>query len=192
MMIDWLASFSLRIETTTNDVSFFKHYREVEQRDGTRVMKWAEMKKGIYSLGPLRQALAAANRRYLEFISTIDDSSSGIRFLNKISRTVFDNDHAYRGFNFFDDEDQTLFETIARGEFNIRGFQNKHLRDRLPGKTGAQVCRILKRLRLHGLVKKIGGTYRYYLTKLGRLVLAAGFKLKQLLILPELAHEASQ
>jgi hypothetical protein len=185
-------SLILRIETTANDVSFFKHYREVEHRDGTRVMKWAPMKKGIYSLGALREALAAANRRYLEFISAIDDSSSGIRFLNKVSRTVFDNDHAYRGFNFFDDEDQALFETIARGEFNIRGFQNKHLRDHLQGKTGAQISRILKRLRLHGLVKKISGTYRYYLTKLGRLVLTAGFKLKQLLILPEFALEAAK
>ena len=185
-------SLILRIETTTNDVSFFEHYREVEQRDGTRVMKWAHMKKSIYSLGPLRVSLASANRRYLEFISAIDDSSSGIRFLNKISRTVFDNDHAYRGFNFFDDEDQTLFETIARGEFNIRGFQNKHLRDQLQGKTGAQVSRILKRLRLHGLAKRIGGTYRYYLTTLGRLALTAGLKLKQLFIIPELAHDASE
>ncbi len=25
----------LRIETTSNDISFFKHYREVEHRDGT-------------------------------------------------------------------------------------------------------------------------------------------------------------
>ncbi|MBZ5574552.1 MAG: MarR family transcriptional regulator [Acidobacteriia bacterium] len=182
----------LRIETTTNDVSFFKHYREVEQRDGTRIVKWAEMKKGIYSLGPLRQVLAAANRRYLEFISAIDDSSAGIRYLNKISRTVFDNDHAYRGFNFFDDEDQALFETIARGEFNIRGFQNKHLRQHLRGKTGTQASRILKRLRLHGLVKKIAGTYRYYLTKVGRLVLAAGFRLKQVLLVPELARETAE
>jgi len=66
------------------------------------------------------------------------------------------------------------------------------LRDHLQGKTGAQISRILKRLRLHGLVKKISGTYRYYLTKLGRLVLTAGFKLKQLLILPELALEAAK
>jgi hypothetical protein len=181
----------LRIETTTNDVSFFKHYREVEHRDGTRVTKWAEMKKCIYSLGPLREVLAAANRRYLEFISAIDDSSSGIRFLNKISRTVFENDHAYRGFNFFDDEDETILETIARGEFNIRGFQNRNLRDHLCEKTGAQVSRILKRLRLHGLVKKIAGTYRYYLTKLGRVILAAGLKIKELLVIPELAHAAS-
>ena len=182
----------LRIETTTNKASFFKHYREVEHRDGTRKMAWAEMKKSIYSLGPLRQVLAAANRRYLEFISTIDDSSAGIQHLNKLSRTVIDNERSYRGFNLFDHEDQTLFETIARGEFNIHGLQNKHLRQRLGGKTGAQASRILKRLRLHGLVKKVHSTYRYYLTRLGRHIVAAGLKLKQLFLVPQLAAVMEQ
>jgi hypothetical protein len=74
----------LRIETTTNDVSFFKHYRQVEHRGNPgrnrkqRHFAWAKMKKSIYSLAPLRQVLAAANQRYLEFISTLDDCSTGI------------------------------------------------------------------------------------------------------------------
>jgi hypothetical protein len=38
--------------------------REVEQRNGESVMKFAPMKKTIYSLGALREALNAANRRY--------------------------------------------------------------------------------------------------------------------------------
>lgn len=63
----------LRIETTINDVSFFKHYREVEQRDGTRPYKLAPLKKTIYSLHTLREILAASNKRYLDFISSIDD-----------------------------------------------------------------------------------------------------------------------
>ncbi len=107
----------LRIETTANDISFFKHYREVEHRGhhGRRRKKrhfvWAKMKKSIYSLAPLRQVLAAANHRYLEFISTLDDCSGGIKHLTKISRTVVDNERSYSGFNLFDEEDQTLFET---------------------------------------------------------------------------------
>ena len=57
----------LRIETTAKDISFFKHYREVEQRRGESVMKSAPVKKTIYTLGPVRELLGAANRRYLEF-----------------------------------------------------------------------------------------------------------------------------
>lgn len=177
----------LRIETTTSNVSFFKHYREVEHRDGTRTMAWAAMRKTIYSLNPLQHILASANQRYLEFISAIDDPSQGIRHLNKVSRTMRENQRAYRGFNFFDHDDQALFETILRGEFNISGFQKKHLQRYMPQKSGAQVSRILKRLRLHGLIKKVARTYKYYLTKLGRLVLTAGLKLKQLFLVPQLA-----
>ena len=176
----------LRIETTTNDVSFFKHYREVEQRDGTRVMKWAPMKKGIYSLPHLRISMGAANRRYLEFISALEDSSAGIRHLHKISKTVIEDERSYRGFNFFDDEDETLFEILTRGEFNISGLRNRDLRRFMPEKTCSQISRTLRRLRLHGLLKRAGSTYKYYLTKPGRLVLLAGLKLKELFIIPQL------
>jgi hypothetical protein len=38
----------LRIETTVNDPTFFKHYREVEHRHGSRETKWASMQKSFY------------------------------------------------------------------------------------------------------------------------------------------------
>src|SRR2546421_2795647 len=82
----------LRIETTVVNVSFFKHYREVEHQDGTSRLAWAEMKKTIYSLDPWRQLLLAANRRYLEFISTIEEDKAGTDKLNKISQPVEEND----------------------------------------------------------------------------------------------------
>ena len=177
----------LRIETTVNDVSFFRHYREVEHRDGSKEMKYAAMQKTIYSLPALRELLLAANRRYLEFLSTIEDNTAGTDKLNKISGKAQDAGRSYRGFNFLDDEDQKLFEALARGEFNISGFQSKNLRQRLQHKTNAQISRLLKRLRLHGLIKKIGRTYKYYLTALGKQVITLGLKLKHLYIIPQLS-----
>jgi len=177
----------LRIETTVVKVSFFKHYREVEHRDGTRSMAWAQMKKTIYSLAPLRQLLLAANRRYLEFISTIDDNKAGTAKLNKISQPVEENDRHYRGFNFFDPDDEELFRSLGSGQFNISGFQNKDLRRLLKNRTSGQLSRVLKRLRVHGLIKKVGRTYKYYLTALGRQVIALGLKLKELHIIPALS-----
>ena len=182
----------LRIETTVNDVSFFKHYREVEHRDGTKQMKYADRQKTIYSLPALRELLLAANRRYLEFLSAIEDHTAGTDKLNKISRPVEETGRSYRGFNFFDDEDQKLFESLARGEFNISGFQSKNLRRRLQDKTGSQISRLLKRLRLHGLIKKVGKTYKYCLTALGKQVISLGLKLKQLHIIPELSLAAAR
>jgi hypothetical protein len=178
----------LRIETTVNDVSFFKHYRRVEHRDGTHSKKLAQMRKGIYSLPPLQQLLLAANRRYIQFISAIEDVSAGTNNLDKITQTVIENNRPYKGFNFFNQDDLTLFGTLVRGEFTISGFQNKHLRQMLVDKTSPQISRLLKRLHAHGLIKKIGNTYKYYISKFGARVIAMGLKLKELAIIPELAR----
>ncbi len=179
----------LRIETTVVNVSFFKHYRKVEHKDGTSSMAWANMKKTIYSLAPLRELLLAANRRYLEFISTIEDDRAGTDKLNQIAQRVQQNDRAYRGFNFFDPDDEKLFRTLGSGEFNISGFQNKDLRRRLKDRNSGQISRTMKRLRVHGLIKKIGRTYKYYLTVLGKQVIALGLKLKELYIIPTLSAQ---
>jgi hypothetical protein len=165
---------------------------EVEHKDGTRSMAWAEMKKTIYSLAPLRELLLAANRRYLEFISAIEDDKAGTDKLNKISQPAEEMDRSYRGFNFFDPEDEELFESLASGQFNISGFQNKDLRRRIPGKNTGQISRLMKRLRSHGLIKKIGRTYKYYVTSLGKQVITLGLKLKNLYVIPELSAAAAR
>jgi len=176
----------LRVETVANDVSFFKHHRRVEHRDGTWEMKTAPLRKSIYSLPMLVELMKASNRRYLEFISAIDDPAGGIKDLNKISRSVKEDDRSYRGFNLFDDDDLELFRAIIRGEFNISGFSNRSLRKAIQGKKGHQVSRLLKRLRKHGLIKKISNTYKYYLTALGRRVTATALKLREMYIIPSL------
>ncbi len=53
----------LRIETTTNDVSSFKHYRKVEHRKGPSSTGFAPMKKNIYSLGDLTGILFGGMRK---------------------------------------------------------------------------------------------------------------------------------
>jgi len=180
--------YVLRIETTTNDVSQFKHSREVQQRDGTVIQKVAPMKKTIYSLYPLAQILKAANRRYLEFVSSFDDPSNGAKKLEELSESKKIDDRTFKGFNFFSREDQQLFETLSHGEFNIYGLQNQSIRKLLPGYSPASVTRILKRLRVHGLIKKVSGTRKYYLTNLGKAVIVLGLKTKEIFIIPQLAE----
>jgi hypothetical protein len=180
-------SLILRIETTVNDLTFFKHYREVEHRDGTKETKWASMQKTIYSLPALRELLEAANRRYLEFLSTIEDPRNGRDKLDKLSQSVTQEGRSYPGFNLFDTDDEALFQSIVRGEFNISGLQNKSLRRFLPDKSSGQISRLLKRLRVHGLIKKVGHTYKYYVTQFGKDVVATGLKLRELVIIPQLA-----
>jgi hypothetical protein len=175
----------LRIETTVNDVSLFKHHRRVEHRDGSWEMKTAALKKSIYSLPVLAELMRAANRRYLEFISTLDDPSCALKDVEKIALAVRDGNRSLRGFNLFAGADLDVFQTLVRGEFNISGFQNKHLAQRLQ-QAGRQVSPLLKRLRAHGLIKKIGHCYKYYLTALGRRVAATALRLREMTIIPSL------
>lgn len=182
----------LRIETTVNDVSSFKHLREVVHRDGSVTQKVAPMKKNIYSLYLLSQLLKASNRRYPETVSSWDDPSNGARKLEELSESKKDNDRSFKGFNFFSRDDQKLFEVLANGEFNINGLQNKSIRRSLPDLSPASISRILKRLRVHGIIKKVSNTRKYYLTKLGKSVITLGLKTRELFIIPQLAYAKSR
>jgi hypothetical protein len=175
----------LRIETTSNDVTFFKHYREVIHRDGSRTEEIATMKKSIYSLTFLFPLMQASNRRYIEFISAIEDDRVGKDKLEKITQKVTKDSRNYRGFNFFEKDDEKILQTIARGEFNISGFRAKHLK-MFTYKSSSQISRILKRLHVHGLIKKVRNTYKYYLTELGKEAIIAGEKVINLVLIPQL------
>jgi hypothetical protein len=180
----------LRIEATSNDITFFRHHRKVEHKDGSTEHKVAPLKKSIYSLTDLDGLMAAACRRYLEFIGTLEDHSAQRHDLDHISRPARDErDRSWRGFNFFLTEDLTVLLALLRGEFVLNGLSGRRLQRLLTTKTPAQIGRILKRLRLHGLIRRVGHTYRYYLTNLGRRALVAARKLTEHLIIPAFAPD---
>ena len=184
--------FILRIETTVNNVAFFKHYRQVQHRDGSTTMRWAPMKKTIHSLPALRELLFAANQRYLKFISAIATPEVGVEKLHKLAETKIENQHRHKGFNLFSEEDTCLFRSLLQGEFFISGFSNKQLRSQyLPDKSTSQVTRLLKRLRVHGVIKKVGKRYKYYLTDFGRQTAAMALKLREMVVIPTLAYPAN-
>lgn len=173
----------LRIETTANDISFFQHYREVVHRDGTTSCEMASLKKNIYSLSFLADNLKAANKRYLEFISAFDNKEVGRKRLEKVTESKTENKRNYKGFNFFNDDDLLVLLSIVRGEFNISGFRNKHLQKQL-GFNGSKISRLIKRLRIHGLIKKAADSYKYYVTKLGKETIIMAEKIKELVLVP--------
>ncbi len=180
-------ALGLRIETTVNDVSFFRHHRRVEHRDGTTETKLAPMQKTIYSLAPLREMLNAANHRYLAFLSDLADPTAGVRQVERLAAPTRLDERSYRGFNLCSADDLALFTALARGEWQISGFRNATLRRVLPTYSGPQLSRVLKRLHAHGLIKKIGHTYKYYLTRAGQQVVVTALKLRELVIIPALA-----
>ena len=178
----------LRIETTTNDVGFFKHYREVEHRDGSRSMEFAPLKKNIYSLTLLALLFKASNKRYLEFISAFDNKEAGHKRLDRITRPKQDNNRNYKGFNLFCGQDLSLLFTVLRGEYNISGFRNRDIRMRLSEFSTGKISRLIKRLKVFGLIKKAGKTYKYYMTKLGKELVTTAEKLKKTVLIPSLNY----
>ena len=177
----------LRIETTVNDVSFFKDFRLVHHRDGTQEIKWTKMKKSIYSISVLRDVLHSSNRRFLEYLSDIDTPEIGEKALEKITETRVDHDHSYKGFNPFRADDASLFRLLLRGEWSIYGMKAHALRKLLPEKSSGQISRMIKRFRVHGFLRKAPHSYRYYLTNFGRRVVAYCLKLREMVAIPQLA-----
>ena len=177
----------LRLETTTNDVSFFKHHRKVEHQDGHSTRELAPLKKIIYSLIDLREILLGCNRRYLEFLSAMDDTSGGERDLVRLSEPQHDADRTIKGLNFFAPAEQKLLRALQRPEFNIHGVRRADLKAFLAEYSTSRLSRELRRLRVLGLIKRVARSYRYYLTRLGRAAIAAACSLTQFQIIPALA-----
>jgi hypothetical protein len=177
----------LRIETTVNDVSFFKHHRKVEHRQGPSSRELAPLKKTIYSLIDLREILLSCCRRYLQYLSALDDHSDGVRALDRLSEDRRDEDRLIKGLNFFKRSEQMLLRALQRPEFNIRGVRRADLAAFVPGLSPAALSRQLNRIRRLGLIKRVGGTYRYYLTRLGRAAIAAACSVVETRIVPALA-----
>jgi hypothetical protein len=109
----------------------------------------------------LREILLGCNRRYLEYLSSLDD--------------------------FFSRVEQSLLAALQRPGFNIAGLRRADLRPLLSQSSPATLSRQLARLRQLGVIKRVLGTYRYYLTSAGRAAIAAGRRLTEHTIIPALA-----
>ena len=181
----------LRLECTCYDVTFFRHHREVVHADGSQEYKVAPMKKGLHSLAALRELMRASLERYLAWLGTLTEHSLGQRRIDRLGEARRDQaQRSYRAWNLFRLDDREILRTTARGEFAAAGLSARQLRELLPAWKSSRLSRALKRLRVHGLLKKIGRTYRYYLTKLGRALTLTALRLHEQIVLPTLATPA--
>jgi len=174
----------LRIETTTNDVAFFKHHRKVEHHDSLPTRALAPVKKSIYSLIDLREILLGCNRRYLAHLSALDDFSAGVRALRRLTRPRDVDGKTVKGINFFEAGDNALLHALQNPHVNIAGIRRADLLPDLDMFSPARLSRQLRRLLDIGVIKRVAGTYRYCLTKAGRAATAAAARLTEATIIP--------
>ena len=68
-------------------------------------------------------------------------------------------------------------ETVCDGRYLVQGFKNKDIRCKIfpdikdQKKQSSRTSRILKKLRQHGLIKKVPGSRRYHVTSKGHRVM---------------------
>ena len=131
--------------------------------------------------------MLGCNQRYLEFLSSLDDPSAGVRDLQRLSQPrVGADERSVKGLNFFSAAEQALLRALQRGEFNIHGLRRADLAKHVT-MAPSKLSRQLARLRALGLIKKVAHTYRYYISRLGRAAIAAACSLTRFNIIPALA-----
>jgi hypothetical protein len=153
---------ALRIETTINDTRDFG------------------IGKRLLNLPALREIGFPANRRLLDVIKVSHDCSIGEDAFQKVVRPITVEGQRAAGLRFDDPRVQALFAVLLLFVLQPQGFANKDVRTPLaqllgidPAKmTQGQMTYHLRRLRLHGLIRKIPTTHRYALTPFGLRVCA--------------------
>ena len=145
------------------------------------------VKKTIYSLDVLSGILLDCNRRYLDFLSALEDFSAGNRNLEQLTTPKVINGQKIKGFNFFDATQQALLRALQRPEFNLRDLRRSDLIPLLPDVSISSITRQLWRLRKFGIIKKIAHSYRYRLTQLGRSAIAAACRLTEQILIPAIS-----
>jgi len=172
---------ALRGEATYQNTRDLRTFRPKEN-DPEGPASWRPMRRGIADLHRRAELSRKTVERYLNAYASVDDSATLEQLIAKVQTPATCRGRRVRALRPFGD-DRPLLTAVARGEFTITGFRNRHLQDLLfsaPARCGAErrrrsawVSRQLRLLRAHGLITKISGTHRYQLTDTGRKITTA-------------------
>jgi hypothetical protein len=158
----------------------------VEHRSSPPTRELARVKKSIDSLIDMRAILFGCNRRYLEHLSALDDVSAGVRALDRLTKPRQVDEKTVKGINFFDPLDNALLHALQNPRVNIAGIRRADLLPLLAHISPPRLSRQLRRLRDIGVIKRVPGTYRYYLTRIERSATVALCHLTQSVLIPAL------
>jgi hypothetical protein len=177
----------LRVETTINYARRFR-VRRMRVRQGIRRMRWVPMRQGVVDLQRRVEISRAANARYLEALAVVDVPSPAHRLLDGVSRPVTKNQRPYRALRPVSREEAALFAAVLKGEYQLKGFTNRDVREQLePGRgtdpqegrrASGRTTRRLRLLRAHGLIGKVSGTHYYRVTPRGQQIMTAALRLR--------------
>ena len=186
MKDNWLKMYDkfgqiLRVETVINDPREFR-VRRLRTRQGCQQMVWCPMNKGVANFHHFERVARAANDRYLEALSVVEDPAPSYQQVARLAERKVVAQRSYAGFNPASPQDVRLFQAVLSGDHLVQGFYNKDIRRRLfveshdPHVRRSQVSkasRLLKRLHVRRLIAKIPRTRRWRITAAGQHLLGA-------------------
>lgn len=184
----------LRIETTINNTARFKVRRRVTRRS-QKVMAWVQMRRGVVDIRRRAELSLSANRRYLDALAIVGDSTPSHRVLDPVSRPVLVNGSRFRALRPISPEESRVFEHILAAEHLLQGIRNADLRRAVFPKdesspeqrcrNSARITRTFRLLCSHGLIFRVPKTNYYRTTKTGHLVMntAVQFRMTDLAVL---------
>lgn len=175
----------LRIETTINNPHEFKVFGTVHHRDGTESRQWKPMGKSIANLYRYAEVSKACNLRFLDAMIDIVPVRSALDEISSVCTGKTVDGKKVTGFNVWAPEVVRLMEAVSDGRFLIKGFRNKDIAEIIfpnmasPQKRSSKTSRTLKKLRQHGLIKKVPHSRRYHVTSKGRRVMGPLIELRK-------------
>lgn len=172
----------LRIETTINDPHEFKVLKETEKIVDHRVIAtekhWVPMGKSIANLYRYAEVSKATNLRYINALPLPVDNITPVKEIENISKSIVVNNKHISGFNILSPTTTKLLEIIASGDYIVNGITNKTLRNRIfkeedfnSIRVRNKTTRLLNKLKIHGIIKKVNHSSKYYLTTKGRKII---------------------
>jgi hypothetical protein len=172
----------LRIETTIHQPYDFKVFR-AKEGDPDGKPDWRPLRHGIADLHRRCQVSQAANQRYATALGAIHNTTSLGELTHRLCQPTSFEGRRVRPLRPWSADDLALLSAIASGGFVISGFRNRDLvavlypkssNDlRIQRQRSARVCRLLRILRAHAVIKRVPKTHRYMLTKNGRRAVVA-------------------
>ncbi len=171
----------LRVETVINHPYEFK-VRRKGKREGKVVPGWFPLNKGVGYLYRFAEVALAANRRYLEALSVVTDPRKANELVRQATRRKKHQGRSYAGLNPASEKDRAVFRAVLHGSGHLQGFANREVCQRLYGsskRSRKQTTRLrsrtgrdLKRLHVHGLIRKIKDSRKWTVTKKGHAVMS--------------------
>jgi hypothetical protein len=172
----------LRIETTINQPRQFRVFR-AKQGDPQGKKAWRPLRKSVADLKRRAEVSGQVNHRYAEALGSLDTTTQLGELVAPICRRVRRNGTRYRALRPWSEEDRSLLESVARGEYVTDGFTNRHIAGRLypnhnadkaeRARVASRISYRLRLLRTHGLIRKLKNQRRYHVTLKGRRIISA-------------------